>query len=276
MRRNPLIRALCAVVIGAAVLGALCSMAAIYIDSKKADDGSRYYVGSSSRGTSTVIANSDDSLDEYSKLENDGTYKVVSVIDGDTIKVQYGDEIKSVRLIGINAPEISGEKQCYGTEATEYLRSKIEGKEVVLTTDGTQDNLDKYSRLLRYVFLGDKDLGVDLISNGYAKEYTYNEYYSFRDLYISAQDSAKNSKLGLWGDKCTASKDAGQKNDNNTASNSANCNIKGNISYYDGTKIYHVPGQKYYESTQIDESAGERWFCSEAEAQAAGWRKSKE
>ncbi len=56
---------------------------------------------------------------------------------------------------------------------------------------------------------------------------------------------------------------------------SQNCNIKGNISYRTGEKIYHVPGQQYYNSTEIDTSAGERWFCSEAEAQAAGWRKSK-
>lgn len=56
---------------------------------------------------------------------------------------------------------------------------------------------------------------------------------------------------------------------------SQSCNIKGNISYRTGEKIYHVPGQQYYNSTEIDTSAGERWFCSEAEAQAAGWRKSK-
>lgn len=56
---------------------------------------------------------------------------------------------------------------------------------------------------------------------------------------------------------------------------SQNCNIKGNISYRTGEKIYHVPGQQYYNNTEIDTSAGERWFCSEAEAQAAGWRKSK-
>lgn len=55
----------------------------------------------------------------------------------------------------------------------------------------------------------------------------------------------------------------------------AKCDIKGNISYRTGEKIYHVPGQRYYNDTVINESAGERWFCSEAEAVAAGWRKSK-
>ena len=52
------------------------------------------------------------------------------------------------------------------------------------------------------------------------------------------------------------------------------CNIKGNISTR-GERIYHVPGQRYYAQTRISASHGERWFCSEAEARAAGWRRSK-
>ncbi|MBR3595094.1 hypothetical protein IKL45_02565 [Candidatus Saccharibacteria bacterium] len=60
-----------------------------------------------------------------------------------------------------------------------------------------------------------------------------------------------------------------------TPQQATKCNIKGNISYRTGEKIYHVPGQRYYDSTKINTSAGERWFCSEAEAVAAGWRKSK-
>jgi hypothetical protein len=51
------------------------------------------------------------------------------------------------------------------------------------------------------------------------------------------------------------------------------CNIKGNISYNGGQKIFHVLGQHYYEETVITYSKGERYFCSEAEARAAGWRK---
>lgn len=54
------------------------------------------------------------------------------------------------------------------------------------------------------------------------------------------------------------------------------CDIKGNISFESGEKIYHVPGQKYYISTSIDPSYGEKWFCTESEARANGWRKSFE
>ncbi|HEV2852974.1 MAG TPA: hypothetical protein VHC97_09250 [Thermoanaerobaculia bacterium] len=53
------------------------------------------------------------------------------------------------------------------------------------------------------------------------------------------------------------------------------CEIKGNISLRTGERIYHLPGQQYYDKTVIDPAAGERWFCTEAEARANGWRKSK-
>jgi hypothetical protein len=53
------------------------------------------------------------------------------------------------------------------------------------------------------------------------------------------------------------------------------CNIKGNVSIDSGQRIYHVPGQQYYSETVVRPEFGERWFCSEAEARAAGWRKSK-
>lgn len=53
------------------------------------------------------------------------------------------------------------------------------------------------------------------------------------------------------------------------------CNIKGNVSVRSGERIYHVPGQEYYDETEIRPEHGERWFCSEADARAAGWRRSK-
>jgi hypothetical protein len=55
----------------------------------------------------------------------------------------------------------------------------------------------------------------------------------------------------------------------------AGCDIKGNISYKTGEKIYHVPGGEFFIDTVINPEYGERWFCTEAEAIANGWRKSK-
>ena len=52
------------------------------------------------------------------------------------------------------------------------------------------------------------------------------------------------------------------------------CDIKGNIGYESGEKIYHVPGGEFYSDTTISPDYGERWFCTEADAIANGWRKS--
>jgi hypothetical protein len=51
------------------------------------------------------------------------------------------------------------------------------------------------------------------------------------------------------------------------------CNIKGNISWNNEIKLYHLPGMKDYKITKIDPSKGERWFCTESDAIASGWKK---
>lgn len=52
------------------------------------------------------------------------------------------------------------------------------------------------------------------------------------------------------------------------------CLIKGNVSHR-GERIYHVPGGEFYGRTMINPLKGERWFCSESDARAAGWRRSR-
>lgn len=61
----------------------------------------------------------------------------------------------------------------------------------------------------------------------------------------------------------------------NGSAQSQQCRIKGNISSK-GERIYHTPGGRWYDKTKISPLKGERWFCSEAEAQKAGWRRSKQ
>jgi len=61
-----------------------------------------------------------------------------------------------------------------------------------------------------------------------------------------------------------------------TLAATGNCDIKGNISINTGEHIYHMPGQHFYAETIISPAYGERWFCSEAQAQAAGWRKARD
>lgn len=57
------------------------------------------------------------------------------------------------------------------------------------------------------------------------------------------------------------------------ASNQAptECLIKGNVNSK-GDKIYHVPGDRDYSRTKVKPEEGDQWFCTEADAQAAGFR----
>ncbi|MCX7365041.1 MAG: succinoglycan biosynthesis protein exoi [Alphaproteobacteria bacterium] len=67
---------------------------------------------------------------------------------------------------------------------------------------------------------------------------------------------------------------AGRTPQENSAPPSPQCLIKGNVNLK-GVRIYHPPGCRHYNETMIDPRRGERWFCSEAEAVAAGWRRTK-
>jgi hypothetical protein len=52
------------------------------------------------------------------------------------------------------------------------------------------------------------------------------------------------------------------------------CQIKGNISSK-GERLYHMPSSEFYGRTQISARKGERWVCTEQEARAVGWRRSR-
>lgn len=121
---------------------------------------------------------------------------VIKVIDGDTVIVKLGDKEESVRLIGIDAPE---KDMCFSNEAKEKLRELVENKKVKLEADGSQNDRDKYDRLLRYIYLDDGTLvNEKMVKDGFAKEYTYKINYKFQREFRDDEKMAKENKLGLW------------------------------------------------------------------------------
>lgn len=131
-------------------------------------------------------------------------YTVTKVVDGDTIEVNIEGQATKVRLIGINTPETVDprkEVECYGKEASNMLKELIEGKKVKLEADSTQQNTDKYGRLLRYVFLNDKNIDLQMVEEGYAFEYTYFMPYKYQAEFKAAEKNAQVKNLGLWDPK---------------------------------------------------------------------------
>jgi micrococcal nuclease len=129
---------------------------------------------------------------------------VVSVVDGDTIKVSYDGLKKTIRLIGIDSPEsVHPYKpiECFGKEASNKLKEILMNKMVYLHSDDTQGDQDKYGRLLRYVFLAyGTDINALMVQQGYAYEYTYDDPYYYQSIYKKAQIDAETNKRGLWAD----------------------------------------------------------------------------
>src|SRR5690606_33410536 len=80
---------------------------------------------------------------------------VTRVVDGDTIDVKYlaGAELPAtrVRLIGVDTPEVHGQTEAYGAEASAFTKEQLVGKTVWLERDVSET--DRYGRALRYVWL---------------------------------------------------------------------------------------------------------------------------
>ena len=79
--------------------------------------------------------------------------KIVRVIDGDTMKVDLaGGPNVTVRLLGIDTPEVYGGKECWGPQASRFAKKILpRGSRIVLRSDRSQPLKDRYNRLLRYM-----------------------------------------------------------------------------------------------------------------------------
>lgn len=120
------------------------------------------------------------------------TTKVTRVIDGDTFETETGEK---VRLIGINAPEIS---DIFGKESKQHLSDIIENKIVDLQTDNISNDRDRYNRLLRYVIIDGIDINKKMVSDGFA--FAYLKYhFSKSSEYEQAQIQAREKNIGIWG-----------------------------------------------------------------------------
>lgn len=135
------------------------------------------------------------------------TYKVIEVVDGDTVKVE---QLGTIRLIGINTPETRAPGrpvECFGRQATEHLTKLINGKEITLEQDSSQQEVDRYGRILAYVHHGGRNINLAMIEDGYAYEYTYNVPYKYQQDFKLAQDDARQNNRGLWAsDTCNGQK----------------------------------------------------------------------
>jgi endonuclease YncB( thermonuclease family) len=119
---------------------------------------------------------------------------VERVIDGDSIEVIIDGELYQLRYIGVDASELG---MPLSKEATEANKRLVESQIVELESDIT--DMDKYGRLLRYVYLPDgKMVNAELVGLGLAAAYAYPPDIKNQEIINSKEQLAKNAELGLW------------------------------------------------------------------------------
>lgn len=200
------------------------------------------------------------------------------VIDGDSLRVA-GTE---VRLFGVDAPEYA--QTCFdngaavpcGAMAKDALEGLIGGGVLVCVSHET----DTYGRAVARCMTSGVDVGDALVSSGWA-----TAFRRYSDEYVAAEARARASRTGIWQWDFQSPEDfrasqqiAAQQPPRARAMAPATtaprrfekngmCLIKGNQSRR-GDWIYHLPGMPYYDDTRA-----EAYFCTEAQAQAAGYRR---
>ena len=130
--------------------------------------------------------------------------KIVKVVDGDTVDVALrGGRQKRVRMLGIDTPEVYGVVECGGPQASSSLRRLLPvGTRVRLMSDPTQDRVDQYGRILRYVVKAStgRDMNRAQVRQGWASVYVYDRNPFTRvSAYDRAQDAARAQDRGIWG-----------------------------------------------------------------------------
>ena len=122
---------------------------------------------------------------------------VLSITDGDTIRVDRGFGSEPVRYIGINTPEVGDPG---GSEATAENTRLLEGMEVILEKDISET--DQFDRLLRYVWIDTGDswtfVNLELVRRGFAQVATYPPDVRFTELFLDAEQDARADGDGLW------------------------------------------------------------------------------
>lgn len=206
-----------------------------------------------------------------------------SPVDGDSFEMTG----TGIRLYGIDAPE--GRQTCErngttwacGEEAAETMRGLLASGPVRCIVRET----DVYDRKVATCLVGRIDLAEVMVRSGLAIALARNG-----ETYREAETSARARRAGIWAGTFEQPADWRARNKGSHAPrlarpaqpraarpapervwrNAFGCAIKGNISRRQGEAIYYLPGMKYYEETRP-----EALFCTESQARAAGYRRSR-
>jgi endonuclease YncB( thermonuclease family) len=128
-----------------------------------------------------------------------GEYQVSRVVDGDTLVVKKGATQLTIRLVGIDAPETSKKKhepgQPYSQQSTKHLAKLALNRPADVKSYGA----DRYGRILGEVFVGGKNVNLEMVRAGLAEVYRGTPAQG-QDIgpYWEAEQEARREGRGMW------------------------------------------------------------------------------
>lgn len=201
--------------------------------------------------------------------------RVVAVADGDTITVLDADKRQHrIRLNGIDAPETG---QPFSQVAKTNLSDLVFGKDVIVIGS----KVDRYGRLVGTVIVGTTNANLEQLRSGlawYYREYAGDVAPENRPLYEAAEAEARTDRRGLWRDGTPQPPWAFRGGE--PVPSVAPRGLLGSPSPVEAgrvignrnSNIYHVPGCRSYNDVA---ERNRVYFATEAEAEAAGFRKAR-
>ena len=133
------------------------------------------------------------------RLEPGPTATVVEVIDGDTVVLDDGSQ---VRLVGIQAPKLALGRagfveQPFALDAKNALEDLALGQPVTLAFGGTRQ--DRHGRWLAHLY---RDDGLwfqgELLGMGYARVYSFDDNRALAADMLALETAARDAERGIW------------------------------------------------------------------------------
>ena len=146
------------------------------------------YNGNYQKTKNQEISSDTQNLDD----QDQRSYRVIGVKDGDTFVLLIDDFQLVVRFSHIDCPE---KKQPFSNRAKQFVSDRCFGRYVTLIHD---HEYDRYGRLLAEVILENgENLNKELVRNGLAWHFTR---YSSDEEYAQLEIEARNNRIGIWSD----------------------------------------------------------------------------
>jgi len=129
--------------------------------------------------------------------------RVLRVVDGDTLEVEVEGRKAVVRLLDVDAPDITPQPVCFGREASERVQAMVDDSDRRVWLERDVSETDPTGIVLRYVWLelpsGRRMLNEAMLDEGYAKADISPLDTRYLDRFLTIEHGAKLHGRGLWG-----------------------------------------------------------------------------